>query len=263
MKVRIIFSVLLASACLASHAQVIFQDGFEAYTDVNQMYNEASWYLEPTQLDGESRPQIGTIVDGILPHTGAQQLEFRASAVGDHRRLSHYAHEQTSAPFTKCSVWFAFGPSSVERQEFGIEVRTPMGTVRAYLNETRSTLALGTKTTPAVIETGKWYKFSCVIDWSAKEATVRIDNQAGLSMKFFGSNQVKSISQFMFALKPLESTLDKYSLYEGAPGVCIDDYQVAGVPDSSTVVSLALGSITVLLRNRHIARRRDRSRVHA
>lgn len=248
-----LFCLLVAAS---AQAQTIFYDGFESYTDVNQMYNEASWYLEPTQLDGESRPHIGAIVDGILPHSGAQQLEFRASAVGDHRRLSHFAHEVTTAPFTECSVWFAFGPSSVERQEFGIEVRTPMGTVRAYLNETRSTLTLGTKTTPAAIETGKWYKFSCVIDWSAKAATVRIGNQAAVSMKLTGSNQVRSISQFMFALRPLENTLDKYSLYEGAPGVCIDDYHVVGVPEPPTITGLTASIAALILRKRSKGNRR-------
>ncbi|MBL8040382.1 MAG: hypothetical protein JNM04_03425 [Chthonomonas sp.] len=249
----------------SSRAQVIFQDSFE-YTDPDPyyMYNRGGWQydagsLRPEEGEGPSFPVGPT--EGIQPKTGNKMFDFRASTFAlQEREIFRQKSSTLKPPVTECSVAFCYRPSVVEPHNLAFKVFASGIGLTAEINASRTTMTLTgllqTRTAAVTLETGRWYTFKYRMEWSKDRITCYIDNSKIFDVPDPNSSPTYDVHTFRPFIRPLSNTASKYGVFDGAPGVFLDDYRLIAVPEPSSGLVLASALVSIVaVKNRRKARK--------
>jgi len=253
----VLFASMLVFA--SSRAQVIFQDSFE-YTDPDPyyMYNRGGWAytqgsLRPEEGEGPSFP-VGPN-EGIQPKTGNKMFDLRASTFAlQERELYHDVRVVTTAPVTECTLAFCYRPSVTQEQNlfFRVQVSNYFA-LTATINAQRDSMTVtGTsqpKSVPVALVSGFWYTYKVRVEWANRQTFCGIEGQTPIRFNMANFNFPRDIAQFHFGIRPLANTQNTFDKLVGAPGAFIDDYRVASVPESPSIVVFAL-AVACVVRSR-------------
>ena len=238
-----------------SDAQQIQFDNFESYKldSMLQVTNSPYWF--PGFGDEERRPYIRSSGPGLLPYSGKQMVELRAAAFGGYHAIATNGLFHTDDDIVIFRARWAVASATFEDQVLGLSIMDNLGvdenlgTTTFDINLRSGEITRGQMTFyKGSISLDEWHSFEAVYDWKADWMNVSIDGKEFYRRSLAGKAPgFPSPRLSVFNNQDLSA---KYPFEFGSPGVFVDDFTLAVVPEPSSVAALlaSAGVMTIIRR---------------